>query len=242
MANAFLTSKLLSAERVSHGDYSLFQLLGCQDEALSFANFCRNVLSVTRCSKALIDLYHPTPLPRSYTNVTKHVAALRQCQLKDGDVLVVRGHAKEGWGGLWVLRLTNGKPFVLAVDYQFREVRGKESTPADGRHKVSNRQAKHFQHKIVAACKTAFPNTSEYDESAAAAIAAGDFAFVYIDTAPSKDTQGHVSRVFADDDHYVRLTGPAAWEALTDAGRQVLEIVRLSSQLPPPQPPGNDDC
>jgi hypothetical protein len=56
---------------------------------------------------------------------------------------------------------------------------------------------------------------------AAAAIAAGDFAFVYVDTAPSDEAEGDVSRVFADDDdHFARLTGAAARKVMTDAGRR----------------------
>eukprot|EP01033_Poteriospumella_lacustris_P016387 gene16387-11714_t len=134
----------------------------------------------------------------------------------------VKSHVDEGWDGLWVLRQTNSKPFVLVVDYQFREVLGDTPTATTGDQ------------------RRAFPSTSGYDGSAAAAIAAGDFAFVYVDTAPSDEAEGDVSRVFADDDHFVRLTGAAARKVLTDAGWQVLDIVRRSStrhrQSQRPQP------
>jgi hypothetical protein len=146
---------------------------------------------------------------------------------------------REGWDGLWLLRKAaptvggsgDGKPFVLVVDYKFREVLGDKptATTGGGGRKASSHQAKHFRDKIIPACKEAFPSTSGYDESAAAAIAAGDFAFVYVDSAPSTKGKGDVSRVFADDDHFVRLTGAAAREVMIDVGWQVLDIVRLSS-------------
>eukprot|EP01033_Poteriospumella_lacustris_P017779 gene17779-12736_t len=115
MGNAFITCKLLSAERANRGrgDYSLFALLGCQVGAPIIANYKDSDLKVTRSSKPLEDFYHPTQLPYSYDNIHDHVAALRQCQLNKRDVLVVKGHEREGWDGLWVLRQTNGKPFVL---------------------------------------------------------------------------------------------------------------------------------
>ena len=208
MGNAFITCKLLSAERVSHGDYSLFALLGCQLGSPIIANYRDSDLKVTRSSKPLEDFYHPTQLPYSYDNINNHVAALSQCQLNKRDVLVVKGHEREGWDGLWVLRQTNGKPFVLVVDYQFREVLGDTPTAtAGGQRGASIDQAERFRDKIVTACQEAFPSTSGYDGSAAAAIAAGDFAFVYVDTAPSDEAEGDVSRVFADDDdHFARCS------------------------------------
>eukprot|EP01040_Poterioochromonas_malhamensis_P019004 gene19004-22342_t len=153
----------------------------------------------------------------------------------------VKSHVDEGWDGLWVLRQTNGKPFVLVVDYKFREVLGDTPTAtAGGQRRASIDQAERFRNEIVAACQEAFPSTSGYDGSAAAAIAAGDYSFVYVDTAPSDEAEGDVSRVFADDDHFVRLTGAAARKVLTDAGWQVLDIVRRSStrhrQSQRPQP------
>jgi hypothetical protein len=232
LGNAFVTCKLLSAERVDRGVYSLFELLGCQDlpVAPTSAKFKNKGLSVTTSSSSLDDFYHPTPLPRSHLNIAEHLAGLRKCQLGKRDVLVVKGHKHEGWDGLWVLRKKDGKPFVLAVDYKFREV-GRTSKAAAIRYRANNVQAVYFRDTIVAACKEAFPGSSEFDDdSAAAAIAAGDYAFVYIDTLPSKKAAtSDVSRVFDDDDCYIRLTGAATWEVLTAAGQQVLDIVRLSS-------------
>eukprot|EP01033_Poteriospumella_lacustris_P012474 gene12474-8916_t len=200
MANAFLTCKALSAERVKHGDYSLFRLLGCQGGAPSISKFRSTVLK------------------------------LNGCQLEERDVLVVTGHDREAWDGLWVLRQTDGKPFVLAVAYKFRElVRDADAASDDGH----TRRAEHFRDTIVAACREAFPGTAGHDDgSAAAAIAAGDFAFVCIDTAPSDEAKGDMSRVFDDHDRYVRLTGAAALEVFPDAGRQVLDIARLSPTAP----------
>lgn len=230
MANTFLTCKALSAERVDHGEYSLFELLGCDGGSPRISKFRSTVLKLNRCPRPLEDLYHPTPLPCSRDAVNDHVAALRQCQLERRDVLVVTGHDREAWDGLWVLRQTDGKPFVLAVAYKFRElVRDADAASDDG----DTRQAEHFRDTIVAACREAFPGTAGHDDgSAAAAIAAGDFAFVYIDTAPSDEAKGDVSRVFDDHDRYVRLTGAAALEIFPDAGRQVLDIVRLSPTAP----------
>jgi hypothetical protein len=231
MGNAFITCKLLSAERVNHGHYSLCEVLGI--------NGADNVMTVRHRQDELEWHYHPTPLPCSYTNIHKHVAALRQCQLKERDVVVVEGRVREGWDGLWLLRKAaptvggsgDGKPFVLVVAYKFHEVLGDKptATTGGGGRKASNHQAKHFRDQIIPACKEAFPSTSGYDGSAAAAIAAGDFAFVFVDTAPSDEAEGDVSRVFADDDRFVRLTGAAARKVLTDAGWQVLDIVRRSS-------------
>jgi hypothetical protein len=241
MGNAFITCKLLSAERVNRGGYSLYELLGCQVGTPRIAQMHRKVLKVTRCLDRLEDFYHPTQLPCSYNGINDHVTALRKCQLDDRDVLVVKGHEREGWDGLWVLRQKNGKPFVLVVDYKFREVLGDTpSATTGGQRRASIGQAERFRDEIVTACKEAFPSTSGYDESAAAAIAAGDYSFVYVDTAPSDEAEGDVSRVFADDDHFVRLTGAAARAVMTDAGWQVLDIVRRSStrhqQSQRPQP------
>jgi hypothetical protein len=94
--NAFITCKLLSAERVNRGDYSLFELLGCHVRTPGIAEMHQNVLKVTRCLDRLEEFYHPTQLPYSYSSINRSVAALRKCQLKTRDVLVVKDHEHEG--------------------------------------------------------------------------------------------------------------------------------------------------
>eukprot|EP01033_Poteriospumella_lacustris_P015652 gene15652-11201_t len=232
LGSAFITCKALAAELAENGKYSLFELLGIPGHKVNSENITMPKMEVGRCPESLGYYYHgyplSAPLPRSYDGIDAHVDALRECRLKRRGVLIVKGHEREAWDGLWMLRKADGNPFVLAVAYQFHEVLGNASTAAGG--KVSNHQVDHFRNEIVGACEEASASIFKYNRhSAAAAIAAGDFAFVYVDTTPSDEAKGDMSRVYDNDNRYIRLTGRAARDVLTDAGQQVLDIVRLSS-------------
>ena len=144
---------------------------------------------------------------------------------------------------MWMVRCNDDTPFVLLVDYKFRETAAatdatdaKEANDREDGKMIrtpapNNDQAEYFRDRIVPACRAAVNlESEEHAESAAAAIGDGRFRYVYIDTGRNDDGKD-VTLVFPGDQRFLRLTGEAARRALTDVGTQVLDVVRLASTL-----------
>eukprot|EP01033_Poteriospumella_lacustris_P006379 gene6379-4584_t len=211
MGNAVISSKLLSAQRY---------LPKMANVGLKMAGVVAD----------LRKFYHRPSLPDSHTRLQAHVDQLRKRTITTGDVRILNCSKSEAWDGMWMLRQkTDDQPFVLVVEYKFREI-DIEHKAAGAKSTPDNRQAEYFRDTIVPACQAAVGHhDKQYADTAAAAIAAGRFTYVYIDTQYTKEND--VGLVFPGNKHFLRLTGAAARRALTDVGAEVLDVVRLSSTL-----------
>lgn len=252
MGNAIITSKLLSAHQFPEKErkrmVSSFTLFNIEAEETSVDE--EQVKSVrfkmNGAVEFLKELFYDKPLSNSHDDLQSHIDDLLKRTIETGDVRIFKVHEKESWDGMWMVRQDDRKktePFVLFVDYKFREIPvAKDAINAteagDGKDatmirtpKPDNHQAEYVRDRIVPACQAASKRKNkQHAKSAAAAIADGRFLYVYIDTRRSDDGKD-VSLVFPGDQRFLRLTGEAARRAVTNLGTQVLDVVRLASTL-----------
>jgi hypothetical protein len=175
------------------------------------------------------------PLPCSYESVKDHVDGLGKYKLNPkGDFTVIRGDDKEGWDGMWMMRQygnDNHRAFVLIIECKSA---GLTSTGRNVVRSIDTKQAERFKDVIVPKC-VEYSEREKDIESAATAIARGDFAYVYIDTAskaPRHKKEANILQLFPEETllgSYIRIRGNATNSFLMDFGRQLLEMVRLSS-------------
>jgi hypothetical protein len=219
LANALLTCRILSAERINLGAFSLWNLLLGSSGVIGGQRLSSvsppPLLTVTRKRRTLDEYYHDVPLPLPLPHVagssSAYVQQLATCRLLDRDVVVVdtvvddSDDAEARWHGLWLLRQeTNGQPFVLVVAYQFHDVANanETTTTATSPTRGSGSHVAYFRDHVVSACQDAVVGTvtgggysddddnNDDDDTAVAAIAAGRFVYVTIDMRPSTGGAG----------------------------------------------------